>query len=219
MRKVIVLFGLLSALMSCTNISRNPQAAIGDATCALPCWYGLSPGNSTLAQSETILRSLSFVFQPPRIQTDYIDWSFTDEISGQGGLIFQNGMLKTIRLEISGLDLGTAIDKFGLPEQVFPNYQSGVGGVQYSLTLYYPAHGIMIETYDKPQGVLKRGREDITRSLAVCEIDLFVPSSLKDFLNDREAGYGSQERIDYILQYLQPWPGFGKDVVRISPLN
>ncbi len=151
------------------------------------------------------------------MQPDSIDWSFTGPVTGFGVLNFKDGMLKKIWLYQTGITLGTTIDKFGPPEQVFPTYQPGGKGIQLSVTFYYPAKGILIETYDPPQGDVKRGREDITRDQIVYEIELFVPSNLKDTLNERE--YGKQERIDYILQYLQPWPGFGKDVVRIKPLN
>lgn len=218
MRKFIVLLWLLLTLAGCAS-SQNPTVALGDAICASPCWYGLTPGQTTMIQAQNALQALSFIAQPPRMQPDNISWSFAGPVAGYGVLDFKNDVLKQVRLYITGITLGTTIDKFGPPEHVFPTYQPGGDGAQYSLTLYYPAHGIMVETYDKPQGDLKRGKENITRTLAVYEIDLFAPSNLQDFLNDHEFGYGSQERIDYILQYLQSWPGFGEDVVRIKPLN
>jgi hypothetical protein len=145
-----------------------------------------------------------------------MQWSFTGGAVGSGTLIFGNdAKIQRITLRTTGLDLGAVIDAFGPPETVWAGYsRSDAPSVSYYLALYF-SEGTMVEVNDDPVGDLQRGKQDITRELKVDSIELFTPTKLEAFLG--EILLYDQPHLDYVLQHLQPWPGFGKDVIRIDP--
>jgi hypothetical protein len=208
--------------------SRKPEIFLGDMTCPIPCWYGLIPGKTTLTESQKVLALLPFVSQESfktdtyRQGIDYLFWRFTGDASGEGGLYFDSdGRLQKIELTPRGLELGMTIDAFGPPESVQAFYLPPVGEylpsggeIGYALTLYYPSKGIVIEVRDKPRGDPEAKVESITRDLRVTDIKLFSPTSVESFLRDIDDW--SQQNIDYILDHLQPWPGFGDRVINIE---
>lgn len=211
----IVIFLLVSVLASCT--SQNPEIFLGDEACSIPCWYGLTPGQSTVAESQTILQSLPFVSSTSIETTTFrgvtsTRWSFVGEVAGGGTLIFdEEERIQEVRLRPLGLPLGMAIDVLGDPEEVFASYVPGETA-GYHLTLYYPTKGLVVETYDQPKGPLDRGVERITRDLNVSLIQFYIPSDdIRTLLLNRP-----QDKADYILAHLQPWPGFGDDVIKIE---
>ncbi len=220
MRKIYLLIFLTFLMVGCG--SRNPEIFLGDSTCALPCWYGLQPDKTNLAESQAILAHLPFVDQQSiKIDTyrqgpDYLFWRFTDEAVGQGRLYFAgNGALQKIDLRPMGLDLGKAIDVFGEPESVLAFSLPPAGDSNFGLTLYSPAKGIVVEVRDKSRRQPNARAESITRDLTVTDIFLFAPTTLESYLEDVDGR--TQKDVDYLLPRLQPWPGFGDNVIQIKP--
>jgi len=217
MRQTTMTLILLLFLMGC--VSQSPEIFLGDATCALPCWYGLTPGKTTVAESQTILKSLPFV-SSASIETitlqgvTSIRWSFTGGAIGNGILVFDKDQrIQEIRLRTTGLHLGTVIDSFGSPNSVWADYFPGER-IHYGLSLYYPHQGVVVTTDDQPNSDPSKGMERITRDLQVSLVQFYAPMSAEAFLRDIENR--SPENVNYILNHLQPWPGFGDNVIDIE---
>ena len=172
-----------------------------------------------MSEAQTALQSLPFV-STASVETNAfegkvtISWRFTGEVAGHGGLVFdENGILQVIRIRTIGLLLGEVVDAFGIPEKIWADYFPG-DGVDYNAYLYYPAKGVVIGTHDKPAGDPLSGTERITRDLKVYQIQFFASSDIRTFLE--EIDQRSQDNVNYILAHLQPWPGFGDNVIRVE---
>ena len=209
----------------CSSVS--PTVSLGDASCRIPCWYGLAPGKTTFDEALSVVKSLRFV-SSDSLKTDsstpgqepYIYWLFANELAGQGVVFFDtHKRIQEIRLNTRGLTLGSVIDAFGSPKTIWANITPVVDnfdfGPHYNLGLYFP-QGIYIEIADKAKGDLKTVTQDITRDLNVDSIYLFAPTDLETFLGQITESPSNQARLDYIRARLQPWPGFGKDVVHVT---
>lgn len=215
MRTYLTILLLLCLLLGGCN-TRTQEIFLNKTECKTPCWYGLTPGQTTSADSQSILAGLSFVStQSLKTDSDYFFWRFTDTASGQGRLYFDvDSKVQKIVLNPDGLILGPVIDFFGEPEHIWAYYLPG-NGVTYALTLYYASQGIVVEVRDKPHNATSMGSESVTRDLRVSEIKFFTPTSLENLLKNIESW--SLDNVSYIQSRLQPWPGFGENVVRIEP--
>ncbi len=214
--KNLRMFFLLIFLVGCN--SQDPALFLGKNTCVVPCWYGMTPGKSTAEEVEAILQSLPFV-SPSSIEVHSaqgladISWRFTNEASGYGVVTFdRSGLLQETRIRTIGLSLGDALDALSAPESLWAKYETGQ---DYVLTLFYPAKGVVLDTLDKPKIDAHQNTDRLTRDLRVYEVEFFSPTGLTTFLQDIE--HRPQENIDYILNRLQPWPGFGENVIQIKP--
>lgn len=214
MKNLVFLVLLLTLLPAC--VSANTESLVNDNRCKAPCWYGLVPGKSGMKEVVTTIEALQFIdgksIEASVNQPVGISWRFTDAASSYGTAIFDTaGLLKLLRIRIIGLQLGGVIDMFGPPESVWVNYQPDD---TYVLHLYYPSAGIVVHTSGIPFNY-SIGPKQIARDLEVHEIEFFTPTSLTDYLESYELRL--QDNIDYILDRLQPWPGFGENVIQIQP--
>jgi hypothetical protein len=220
-------------LLSVACVSTSPEIYLGDATCVIPCWYGLTPGKTTFEEAQTVIQSLPFVatdsieigpphFGPnsPPSQSVYIYWQFTGGAVGQGVIFFgEEERIQEIRLDTRGVTLGPVIDSFEAPEIIWasitPMIDNFDSGPHYNLSLYFPK-GVFVEVSDRTKGDLTGVTQDVTRELNVSSIHLFAPTDLETFLTEVTNSPYKPSNMDYIRERLQPWPGFGKDVIHVS---
>jgi hypothetical protein len=210
-----LLLGLI--LIGCnSDRTQDPKIFLGSSACTIPCWYGLLPGQTTMAESKVTLASLSFVATESfKVEPAYLFWRFDDQASGQGRLYFDTmGRLKKIVLNPDGVTLSEAVDSFGQPDYVWTRYLPG-DSPTYALTLYYPSRGIAIEARDKPTNLGGTHVESISKEMRVSEIRLFTPTSIDNELSNIEDW--SSENVEYIRTNFQPWPGFGENNIKIKP--
>jgi hypothetical protein len=219
MKRNITFFFML-LLTSC--LSQSSGLVLGNATCAAPCWYGLTPGKTTVAQAEAVLRSLPFVSSGSiKTNTSFgvtdISWVFGDKVAGVGILTFSTqGIASEIRLNPRGLQLGEVIDAFGAPERIWvAHLPSNDGTMLYQMLLFYPSLGITVRVIGEPNNVSGNNMERIVRDLQVDQIQFYQSMSIEAFLTS--IAQHSKENVQYYLDRLQPWPGFGEDVIQIKP--
>ncbi len=217
----ILIVGLLLAFAGCT--SRNPQLFFGDGKCNLPCWYGLTPNQTTLSKAPGLLKSLPIVngqsvelrsfANPP--ETD-VRWDFTGDTTGYGHLEFDaNNTLERIKIVPDGLNLGDVVDFWGNPPSVWAVYHRDPGGLYYFLTIFYPERGISVETIGhKLSHESSTGNEDVTRDMTVSEINLYDPSRGVEYYFTHIL-FESQTTAQSYIKQLLPWPGFGKDAIHV----
>lgn len=216
---LVTLFLVMLFLTRC--FSQPPEIYLGDKTCRPPCWYGLTPGQTTIAESEAILRSLPFV-SPTLIKTKTspgeetgIGWVNEGTEGGYNHLIFDmQGRISEIRLSTPGLRLGMVIDAFKSPDSVWTSYYTLDGNLLYEVLLFYPNLGITARVVDEPKYVPGKNTERLTRDLQVDQIQFYEPMSVEAFL--AYIDHHSKESTRYYLDSLQSWPGFGEDVVRVE---
>ena len=216
MRKITTFLLLSLILVSCvSNRSQDPKIFFEGSTCATTCWHGLLLGQTTMAESKVLLASLPYVSKESfKADPDYLFWRFTDQASGQGRLYFDAaGQLKKIVLNPDGVILHEAIDSFGPPDYAWARYLPG-DRPTYALTLYYPSRGITLDVRDEPT-MSTNTSGNIAEDMRVSEIRFFAPTTIDQVLNDIDAW--SPENVEYIRTHLQPWPGFGENVIQIKP--
>jgi hypothetical protein len=181
----------------------------------------LTPGKTTIAESEDVLRSLSFV-SVTSIETSAsfgvtsTSWIFKEGVAGRGRLVFDaQGQVSEIRLNTRGLRLGMLIDAFGSPDRIWAAHTlSNDGIIIYQMLLFYPNSGIAASVVAEPGNVPGQNRERITRDLLVDQVQFYEPMSVEAFL--KSIDQRSQENVRYLLDHLQPWPGFGDSVIDIE---
>ena len=195
----------------------QPRTYLGDiAICELPCWYGIVPGRTSIDQAVNILHTITFIESDSikRVNvggsTD-VSWRFTANAFGH--VIFKDDTLIKMSIAPTGLLLGDVIEQIGEPDTISAGYEPAEI-VSYSLTLYYPHKGIVVRVLDEVKGDLTEPQR-ITQDLNVSEIQLFVPTTIEDFLTT-VAGQ-PKDNVDRLLGRLQLWPGFGNNVIQIKP--
>lgn len=214
MRRLRILC-LTFLIIGCTT-TVAPHIYLGDkAICELPCWYGIVPGRTSADESVNILHTMAFIESDSvkRVNvggsTD-VSWRFTANAFGH--VIFEDDKLIKMSIAPTGLLLGNVIDQIGTPDSISAGYEPAEI-VGYSLTLYYPHKGIVVRVLDRVKGGLTEPQR-ITQDLNVSEIQLFVPTTIEGFLTT-VAGQ-PKNNVDHLMGRLQPWPGYGDDVVRVT---
>jgi hypothetical protein len=106
------------------------------------------------------------------------------------------------------------IDAFGSPDSVWTGYYTLDGNLLYEVLLFYPDLGITVQVVDEPNNASSKNRERIARDLQVNQVQFYEPMNVEAFLTNID--HYSKEGTRYYLDRLQPWPGFGEDVVRVE---
>jgi len=194
---------------------QEPSVYLGDdSVCPIPCWYGITPGRSTIEESVSTLNSLPFITGTKTTTSKNVTdvfWRYR-WITADGSIIFKDGKLIVIRITPSDLSLGDVFNKLGSPESVSAWYEPG-DLVTYVVSLYYLDKGVVVIIADRPQGDLSDPQR-ITKDLSVSQIHLFEPTDLGTFL--KEISGKSEEYVVRVTEQLQPWPGFGDDVIHVN---
>jgi hypothetical protein len=174
------------------------------------------PGKSTIVETETVLRSLSFVSEldfntSSKQGVTTACWQFITSMA-YGCATFKNATLQYLRIRPKDLHLGEVIDRIGIPDHIIAGYEPAET-IVYGIDLYYPTKGVAITVADSPIGALSDAQR-ITRELNVVQIQYFATTDLETFLTEIDGR--SRDSAQSVLEHLQPWPGYGPNVVRIG---
>lgn len=158
-----VLFLLVIHVWTCGCASSNPQLSIenqdlpqllelGSEVCDPPCWYGIIPGQTTLAEAEKILLGLDFFTSDGSVVFDET-YSVITWYGGEGNnayLNYQDGTIQIIHFYFkTGTSLGTILERLGEPDGYFLSEDDEA----YVITLFYPLSGIVFKAsqeFSKP---------------------------------------------------------------------
>lgn len=208
---------LLAACLLVGCVADRPDLYVSNATdCSAPCWYGILPGESTMTETESMLRSLSVVTELDfgtsfNQEGKTARWRFS---LGQayGYANFKNAVLQYLTFRPRDLHLGEVIDRIGFPDHIAAGYEP-VEEIVYSINLYYPTKGVAVSVADSPAGALTEAQR-MTRDLRIDSIRYFEPMELKTFLTEIDGR--SESNAQQILDRLQVWPGYGPNVVHVG---
>ena len=134
--------------------------------CELPCWWGFTPGKTGWAEVYDFFTALGKTFRVNTInESRNVGWGAPgdDLIVGLNFAIDDNDKkvvrrifttISTAKLEEQILEPylpSRIVQQFGNPAQIFLEYNPTLvrGDTYYSLILFYPDRGIMIEYYDR----------------------------------------------------------------------
>jgi hypothetical protein len=139
--------------------------------CRLPCWWGITPGETTWEEARAFLApyasrisvheiggrvsiAVYFFYPPESVTTSFITLNF----GVMNGII--NGIaINNIEL-VSAYNLSELMETYGEPGSVFIDAYSGwendYGPRHVAIHIYYPQHGIFAQ-YDAPNGEVGDG--------------------------------------------------------------
>src|SRR5690606_25812707 len=150
----LILCSAVPALGKRATIDVPAWHAFGFAACALPCWAGITPGETSFDKAFDLL-----VQHVPSLNTQVLmsgaQIPFSANLADQyasGFLYYNQGEVGNIRLSVQ-LPLIQLIERLGTPSCYFSGESSydGLG----SLTIYWELDGVLIA------GLISQGTEDV----------------------------------------------------------
>ena len=204
----LILTGL--CLFGC-NLTRR-VSFLTDLVCSPPCWFNITPGETTQDEALEILRNLTFI-DKDSISTKGFYWnSFDDTIffhptsrkwDGYAYVMDRKIVLIVFYGKLN-VPFEEAVDVCGEPKHVI-NIRSHING-SYSIISFDPEKGVAytINTNDLPRSK----RDELTPDTPIRMIDFFDPMKYEALL---EAGVFSMSYFDQeeTLKYMRPCYGYG----------
>jgi hypothetical protein len=211
LKKSFTLLLLMLVSFSCSRIRFDPEADqsfLTDQPCSAPCWYGLSPGESTKAEVLETLKELPFV-DDTSIKEYGTRWGKDDSAQDIrfgcrhprerfcGSALISEDELKVLGLSANfPLDMEAVVNKLGPPDFIdYGGYHPEVGGCV--VLLQWPDQGISASYLDTNNDRVCRSikaKNGIPPDTQVESLSYSVP----DAFDSKPAAGGL--RID--------WPGF-----------
>ena len=152
---------VIALFMGCSQIqslkfqvnSKYPKVLeIGSEVCEPPCWYGIIPGRTNLAETEKIIMGMDFFTNDGSIVLDETN-SVITWYGGEGNnayLYYQDEIIQMIHFYFKeGTSLGRILERFGEPNGYFLSEDDEA----YVITIFYPERGIVFKAsqeYSKP---------------------------------------------------------------------
>ena len=206
--------------------SPAPRCVLNSTVCRLPCWEGIVPGETSLADALTHLNG-SHLVDPNSIksltgepQVQVLQWQtrwsdnsadYLQAIGWPNTILARNGVVESVELWMDStactLTAEDVVDEYGPPQKTVYDPFAGGGEIAwYQLDLMYPATGLVYGTMaqDPPH-----------RRSWVGVVYCFEPQSL-DQLVDQPARYPFQRQLynepgidleDWTTR-LEDWKGF-----------
>lgn len=209
-----------STLINKTPVSNTAAAptvfgedVFGNASCSLPCWKGLIPGQSTIDNVYEALNKLSrigrFDISTRSGRTGY-KWIRMSDNNQFVDLHMENNRLIFIELLPFDSSLKQIVDRFGPPEYFEALTAIGPDGSHYVIEVYYPKRGIafVVAPDEKDNGFIKP-------DMRIVVIHCFSPGDLTSYFVSRFSwDVGRDGALAYaktqITKFIQPWTGFGE---------
>src|SRR5574339_615030 len=99
-------FGSIGFLTFVRNFDKQPSLVLTSTECASPCWYGITPGQSTTLQVYSALDRIEGVDKDLIFESDTvagkpfrISWYFKKPVEdGMGSVRIQNDLVTTISI-------------------------------------------------------------------------------------------------------------------------
>lgn len=205
---------LLLCLAACSSSSRTPtqswthQWLQSNVLCRAPCWEGITPGQTTVAQAYALLsqnalvRATTIFTSPIALGTSEIDWQWRD--GAIGGRVFYDAQdsphtIQSIQVSYpTSFALQDVIAAYGTPSHIIvTRHLAGLPGesepsdVDYGISIIYVAKGLLLSAGGTHQ-------LDIHPDLALSTPTFFAPgqAALATFFNEKES------------KVLVPWQGY-----------
>jgi hypothetical protein len=209
----LFILGAIGLLTFVRNFNKQPSVILTSTECAPPCWYGITPGQTTSSEVYSALDSLEGVDTDLIFETDNLEgkptritWYFKRPVEdGMGSVRIQNDLVTAISIStINSLNVADLFDKLGEPEEYWSELAHGESRDYLNVTLLYPTKGYAVETViDIQNGADK---VEIKASTPVFRVTYFSHEMFQELfgmrlLIDRSSGESSP---------LHTWTGFGQ---------
>lgn len=165
-------------------LSNKSTSNFQDNPCIPPCWYGLTPGYSTLVDVRRILPSLSFIATetlkevPSEDGTTSFYWIKKRRLSSDLDYLIVDAHGIVISIGVMAdppNDLQTFIASIGNPQKLFRFIGTGEE-ITYSLSFYYPKIGLVLTTAKLKPSQLPRP-DCINPEISITRVEYHVVES------------------------------------------
>ena len=210
---VFLALGVLASILI-RNLAGGPSVILADPRCAAPCWNGITPGQTDIEETYSILGETNGV-EENGIMLNYdrddtltsIQWYFQRPVPEQLGTIhFEQDIVTAIDLlSVNSITLGEAFDLLGEPALLWTRVGSGENNREYlDVFLLDPARGFRLElVLDIPAG---SNEVELKPTTGVFSVLYFDPQAFQRLLEARILipAPGPSFPEDF-----QAWPGYG----------
>ncbi len=205
--------GAIGLLTFVRNFDKQPSVILTSTECAPPCWYGITPGQSTAPQVYSVLERIHGVDSELIYENTNKDdkltriaWFFKRPAEDQMGSVnFTGDTAAAINIStVNSLTLDSFLNKAGEPEQYWTGIGQRDGGEEFLDTvLLAPTKGYAVELVTD----IKAGTNqvEVKPGTPVFRVTYFSPDMYEELLATRIL-------IDTPAQGrapLQAWEGYG----------
>ena len=245
--KILITFLSIVMSLAINNMTPPPPTPTIDSNngddsilsmkpCQFPCWYGITPGKTTLVEAQKILNTLTF-FTSAKLseennypskegkgETTIIRWLDSDSTNlYPSSMSFSDGIVDYISISPNiDFTLDDILKLYGDPQGIKVNYDIGLEQpfVDVTLNAYYPKFGLTVtfQLYFK-QGDHYVDSVEIQATAKGQRFSLNKPQSdLQTFIVSIYPNYSSDAANDFYSKHVYPaWPGLG--AILISDKN
>jgi hypothetical protein len=214
MKRILLLIVILSAGTTSCSIIGNRSVRLPEVlaknTCEPPCWFGITPGETTHEEALSLLSSLPFI-QPETIQ----DWHSStgahikSNAGASGVSVYYDAeqvvKVLSIGLRAGKLSFGSVIRVYGEPDKILAVQGSDSRhGMRYKII--YTENGLVFGGVLRPFDARKE-QATIEESHRVLSIYFFNPGLIDQVFTDNSI---SALLPEVFHAGLQDWQGFGE---------
>lgn len=209
----LFILGAIGFLTFVRNYDKQPSLILTSPECASPCWYGITPGQSTSSQvysaldriegvdKDRIFESATVAGKPFRIT-----WYFKKPVEdGMGSVRIQNDLVTALSITtVNSLKTADLFDKLGEPEKYWTEIGQRDSGEQFlDIMLLAPSKGYEAELVID----IKPGSDqvEIKGSTPVFRVTYFSPGMYQELPETRILLDKQSSR----RTSLQEWTGYG----------
>jgi hypothetical protein len=200
----------LGILVACNPL---PSAILQDNTCSAPCWNGIIPGQTSLQEVNTKLKTTSSVDLQTqktifiRKKDDGLSFMFLPNVREESGWIyFQDGIVQALAFwpKTNKLLLSDGLKTWGLPDRYISIYYSTAEQPYLVTSVIYSKQGIIVEFIKtmSSEGIVK-----LENDTPIFGFWYTNPSLTISML---ENGTIDQIIDQDLLEGLKPWTGLGE---------
>lgn len=213
--RILILMVLAVFLFSCKKSNQMISSVIVDTSCFPPCWENITPGKTTIEETNTLLKSVQWIntdsIKNERIWNDYesISWSGgRDAGDYSGDIYFDNttAVLISIAPNTGVLKLSDIIKKLGEPENVIIVYKSGERSIL-AIYILYPSKGYIFLDYYYTSNVESKVSAQVMSDENIKSVWYFEQNEMNKYLTN-----GPIDLIpnDLLKEGIQKWNGYGE---------
>lgn len=187
--------------------------------CDAPCWNGITPGQTSLDEARTILKSY---IQPADYLSESVFMDESVELSwyaankGLNAVGVNDGVVTMVSINVENQTAADVLAQYGPPPFQLGLQRQGSERVLYAVTFLYPERGLSI--------LLRTGRSSLLRpspartfviqaDTPVSAIRYFSPGSV-EALVARLPEVRRSQNVELAVFRLRPWNGYGDESLR-----
>lgn len=222
--RFIFILSVLSIISACNwgNLIPKDESILTQTPCNFPCWHGITPGQSTIADVQQLIKTDPFIASSPHLSQAAdgtgrigIQWSYNG-FNINNRILYENGVVYSISISPNiPFSLQDIISKYGEPAAVNASLADSMEGgvVDAVLALYYPQIGLQVGFPIKGGSVITTNQFSIEPSIQGASFTLVTPkSSLRDFI--AEIYPLQDDELNQVLANMTlGWPGFNSLLV------